>query len=208
MRITGGYAARRILKVPKGLDVRPTPDLVKQAVFNSLGARVVGARVLELFAGSGALSLECLSRGATAAVCVEKSHRHAEFIRSNATIAGFITLLEVWQHDVFPAMRQFAENGRQFDLILADPPYGEKNVNRRSTSFAQQLLDDKNLPKLLAPGGRFVLGHTKRDTLELVAPWTEVKMLKHGDTVMRFMEIKAPSSNIQAPEKLQAPSPN
>ena len=64
MRITGGHAARRILKVPKGLDVRPTPDLVKQAVFNSLGARVVDARVLELFAGSGALSLECLSRGA------------------------------------------------------------------------------------------------------------------------------------------------
>ena len=58
MRITGGNAARRILKVPKGLDVRPTPDLVKQAIFNSLGARVVGAKVLELFAGSGALSLE------------------------------------------------------------------------------------------------------------------------------------------------------
>ena len=64
MRITGGKAARRILKVPKGFDVRPTPDLVKQAVFNSLGGRVVGARVLELFAGTGALSLECLSRGA------------------------------------------------------------------------------------------------------------------------------------------------
>ena len=55
-------------------------------------------------------------------------------------------------------------------------------MNRRSTSFAQQLLDDKNLPKLLAPGGRFVLGHTKRDTLELVAPWTEGKQLKDGDT--------------------------
>src|ERR1051325_11514151 len=67
MRITGGKAARRILKVPKGLDVRPTPDLVKQAVFNSLGARVAGARVLELFAGTGALSLECLSRGAVSA---------------------------------------------------------------------------------------------------------------------------------------------
>jgi 16S rRNA G966 N2-methylase RsmD len=73
--------------------------------------------------------------------------------------------------------------------ILADPPYGEKNVGRRSESFAQQLLDDKNLPKLLAPDGGFILGHTKRDTLELVAPWREVKMLKHGDTVMRFLEL-------------------
>jgi len=196
MRITGGNAVRRILKVPKGLDVRPTPDLVKQAVFNSLGARVVGARVLELFAGSGALSLECLSRGAAAVMCVEKSHRHAEFIRGNAVAAGYGEILEVRTQDVFPAMNQLAESGRQFDLILADPPYGEKNVNRRSTSFAQQLLDNPSLPKLLAPGGRFVLGHTKRDTLELIAPWKEVKMLKHGDTVMRFLEIKTVATDV------------
>src|SRR5512146_2989112 len=104
MRITGGNAARRLLKVPKGLDVRPTPDLVKQAVFNSLGARVVGARVMELFAGSGALSLECLSRGAASVVCVEKSHRHAEFIRGNAASAGYAEMLEVRTQDVFPAM--------------------------------------------------------------------------------------------------------
>jgi len=192
MRITGGQAARRILKVPKGLDVRPTPDLVKQAIFNSLGARIEGATVLELFAGSGALSLESLSRGAALVMCIEKSPRHAEFIRSNAEAAGFGGILETRTQDVFPVMNQLAENGRQFDLILADPPYGEKNVNRRSESFAQQLLDDKNLPKLLAPGGRFMLGHTKRDTLEIVAPWTEVKMLKHGDTVIRFFELELP----------------
>ena len=184
-----GNAARRILKVPKGLDVRPTPDLVEQAVFNSLGERVMGAKVLELFAGSGALSLECLSRGAAAVMCIEKSRRHAEFIRGNALAAGYVENLEIRTQDVFPVMNQLAESGRQFDLILADPPYGEKNVNRRSTSFAQQLLDDENLPRLLAPGGRFVLGHTKRDALELVAPWTEAKMLKHGDTVMRFLEL-------------------
>lgn len=188
MRITGGQSARRILKVPKGLDVRPTPDLVKQAVFNSLGPRVIGARVLELFAGSGALSLECLSRGAASVTCIEKSSRHAEFIRGNAVASGYDGILEVRTQDVFPAMNQLAVNGAQFDLILADPPYGEKNINRRSTSFAQQLLDDKNLPKLMAPGARFVLGHTKRDTLELVAPWVEIKVLKHGDTVMRFLE--------------------
>src|SRR4051794_41895544 len=88
MRITGGKAARRILKVPKGLDVRPTPDLVKQAVFNSLGDRVTGARVLELFAGTGALSFESLSRGAASAICVERSQRHAEVLRQNAAAAG------------------------------------------------------------------------------------------------------------------------
>jgi 16S rRNA (guanine966-N2)-methyltransferase len=188
MRITGGNAARRILKTPKGLAVRPTPDLVKQAVFNSLGARVVGARVLELFAGTGALSLDCLSRGAASAMCIEKSHKHAEFIRANARTAGLEQALEVRVQDVFTVLAQFAESGRQFDLILADPPYGEKNIGRRSASFAQQLLDDANLPRLLAPGGRFVLGHTKRDTLDIVEPWQEVKLLKHGDSLMRFFE--------------------
>jgi 16S rRNA (guanine966-N2)-methyltransferase len=199
MRITGGKAARRILKVPKGLDVRPTPDLVKQAVFNSLGARVVGARVLELFAGSGALSLDCLSRGAASALCIEKSHKHAEFIRGNAVTAGCGELLEIRMQDVFTALHQLAEAGRQFDLILADPPYGEKNVGCRSVSFAQRLLDDVNLPKLLAPGGRFVLGHARRDTLELVAPWREKKALKHGDSVMRFLEIKSVAADVSPP---------
>src|SRR5512139_339457 len=154
MRITGGQAARTILKVPKGLGVRPTPDLVKQAVFNSLGTRVVGARVLELFAGTGALSLECLSRGAASAVCVEKTSRHAELLRQNFQLAGFPPeTLQVRVQDVFAAVSQLAAAGEQFNLILADPPYGEKNIGRRSTSFAQQLLDDTRLPALLSAGG-------------------------------------------------------
>jgi 16S rRNA G966 N2-methylase RsmD len=122
-------------------------------------------------------------------LCIEKSHRHAGFIRGNADTAGFEQILDIRTQDVFPALHQLVESGRQFNLILADPPYGEKNVGRRSTSLAQQLLDEVSLPKLLAPGGRFVLGHTKRDTLDLVAPWKEVKMLRHGDSVMRFLEL-------------------
>src|SRR5438445_4089926 len=133
MRITGGKAARRILKAPKGLAVRPTPDLVKQAVFNSLGARVAGAQVLELFAGTGALSLECLSRGAASAVCVEKLPRHAEVLRQNYQLAGFPSEgLQVRVQDVFVAIAQLAATGQQFDLVLADPPYGQKNIGRRS----------------------------------------------------------------------------
>jgi 16S rRNA (guanine966-N2)-methyltransferase len=189
MRITGGKAARRILKAPKGLDVRPTPDLVKQAVFNSLGARVAGARVLELFAGTGALTLECLSRGAVSAVCVEKSSRHAGILRDNVQTAGFpIPAVQVRVQDVFTALAQLVMAGARFELALADPPYGEKNIGRRSTSLAQQILDDPNLPGVIADGGVFVLGHTKRDTLAIPSCWREIKLLKHGDTVMRFFE--------------------
>ena len=192
MRITGGQAGGRILRVPKGTAVRPTPDLVKQAVFNSLGERVIGARVLELFAGSGALSLECLSRGAKSALCVELAQKHAEFIRRNAVISGFPPgALEVRTQDVFAVIPQLISAGAEFDLILADPPYGEKNVGRRSESLAQQLIDVPDLPKLLAPDGRFVLGHARRDTLEIPAAWMERKVMKHGDNMMRFLERAA-----------------
>lgn len=83
MRIIGGTVGGLILRAPKGFEVRPTPDLVRQALFNSLGERVLEARVLELFGGTGALSLECLSRGAAQATCIEISPRHARFIQEN-----------------------------------------------------------------------------------------------------------------------------
>lgn len=189
MRITGGKAARQLLKAPRGLAVRPTPDLVKQAVFNSLGSRVSDAKVLELFAGTGALSLECLSRGAASAVCVERSPRHAAVLRQNFEATGFPPgALQVRTQDVFAAVTQLAAAGQSYDLILADPPYGEKNIDRRSTSLAQQLLDDLQISRLLLPQGLLVLGHSKRDTLTLPEWWREKKLLKHGDSIMRFLE--------------------
>ena len=190
MRIISGTSGGCILKVPKGFAVRPTPDLVRQALFNSLGARVLEARVLELFAGTGALSLECLSRGAALAVCVEKASRHADFIRENLKASRLPPLrLAIRVQDVFAALPQLAAVRQPFDLVLADPPFGEKNVGRRSTSLAQQLLDNPDLPAVLTPDGLFILGHTKRDTLSLPAPWQEVRQLKHGDSVMRFLRL-------------------
>jgi len=189
MRIIGGTAAGTILKVPKGYDVRPTPDLVRQAIFNSLGGAVIDAEVLELFGGTGALSLECLSRGAKRAVCIEKAGKHAQFIRQNARAARLDDgAYEVRIKDAFVGIRQLAEMGRAFDLILADPPFGEKNVNRRSTSFSQKLLDDESLPSLLKEDGLLILGHTKRDTLEMTSSWQEVKTLKHGDSLFEMLK--------------------
>src|SRR5437667_6550591 len=120
MRIIGGSAAGRILKAPKGFAVRPTPDLVRQAIFNSLGERVAGARVLELFGGTGALSLECLSRGAVQALCIELSSRHARIIRENFEQTKLPPdSFQVRVQDVFSALPQLAGAQRQFDLILA-----------------------------------------------------------------------------------------
>jgi 16S rRNA (guanine966-N2)-methyltransferase len=122
-------------------------------------------------------------------VCVERSSRHAAILRQNFQAAGFSTgALQVRVQDVFAALAQLAANGEHFDLILADPPYGEKNAGRRSTSFAQQLLDNTHLPPLLGPAGLFILGSSKRDALTLPPPWCERKLLRHGDSLMRFLE--------------------
>jgi 16S rRNA (guanine(966)-N(2))-methyltransferase RsmD len=192
VRIIGGTAAGLILKTPEGLGVRPTPDLVRQAIFNSLGARVLNARVLELFGGTGALSLECLSRGAAYATCVELSRKHARFIEQNfeaTRVAREQFQLRV--QDVFTALPQLAAAGARFDLILADPPFGEKNLGRRSTSLSQRLLDDETLPNLLTSGGLFVLGHARRDTVTIPAGWTEGREMRHGDSMMRFLRRDA-----------------
>ena len=189
MRLIGGIAGGHLLKVPKGFDVRPTPDLVRQAVFNSLGGRVDRAEVLDLFSGSGAIGLECLSRGAARVLSVEKANRHATLIRQNLISTGLPNdQFELRVQDVFTALAQLAVTDRRFDLIIADPPFGEKNIGRKSNSLSQQLLDHPNLPGLLAEGALFVLGHTKRDTLTIPPAWQEVKLLKHGDSIMRFLQ--------------------
>lgn len=170
--------------------MRPTPDLVRQAVFNSLAARIAGTRVLELFAGTGALSLECLSRGAARATCVELSARHAAFLRANLRASGLSEeILDIRVQDAFAAIHQLAAQGAVFDLVFADPPYGAKNLGKRSRSFAQRLLDDGRLPGLLAVDGLLVLGHAHRDALALPnGVWRERNRLRHGDSVMWFLE--------------------
>jgi 16S rRNA (guanine(966)-N(2))-methyltransferase RsmD len=188
MRIIGGTAGGAILKAPEGLAVRPTPDRVRQAIFNSLGPRVAGARVLELFGGTGALSLECLSRGAAFATCIELSRKHARFIEQNVERARLPRdrfLLRV--QDVFTALPQLAATGAQFDLVLADPPFGEKNLGQRSTSSSQRLLDDAVLVDLLVEEGLFVLGHARRDQLTIPDTWQDLKTLTHGDSLMKFL---------------------
>ncbi len=194
MRIIGGHAAGRLLEVPPGFDIRPMPDKVKLAVFNSLGARPIDSSVLDLFAGTGALGLEMLSRGARHVVSVERTERHARCYRRNLVSSGLdVAQAELRVQDVFTVLPQFRAQGRRFDLVIADPPYGEKNTVRRSVSMAQQLVDHPDLPALLAPGGRLILGHARRDRIEIPTPWIDVKQLNHGDTVIRFLELPEPA---------------
>jgi 16S rRNA (guanine966-N2)-methyltransferase len=188
VRIIGGIAGGRLLATPKGLTVRPTPDLVRQAVFNSLGPVLEGAAVLDLFSGTGALGLECLSRGAGRVLSVELSSRHARFIRQNVEDLELPRdRHELRVQDVFVALRQLVAGPLRFDFIVADPPFGPKTAAERSRSASQKLLDLAEVRTLLVPGGRLVLGHARRDRVEVGAAWRELRLLEHGDSTFRIL---------------------
>lgn len=181
-------AGGRLLEAPRGLTVRPTPDLVRQAVFNSLGPRVEGAAVLDLFSGTGALGLECLSRGASRVVSVELSRVHARHIRQNVVSLGLPRELhELRVQDVFAALRQLAAQPQRFDLVMADPPFGPKTAGKRSESASQRLMEAAELGILLAHDGLLVLGHARRDGVSVPEEWVERRVLEHGDSVFRIL---------------------
>jgi 16S rRNA (guanine966-N2)-methyltransferase len=105
--------------------VRPTAGRVKDALFNTLGSRIAGARVLDLFAGTGRLGMEALSRGALEAVFVERDARNAALIRKTLAAAGLSARAAVRRANALTEVAVLGERGRAFDLIILDPPYGE-----------------------------------------------------------------------------------
>ncbi len=115
-------------RAPPG--VRPTSARVRDALFNSLGDWVAGRTVLDLFAGTGALGLEALARGAREAIFVERDRRLVEGIHAALAKEGWADRAEVWRKDALGAVRELSAQGRAFDLILMDPPYGQAWIPR------------------------------------------------------------------------------
>ncbi len=161
MRIISGTAGGLALEVPKTV-TRPTQDRVRQAVFSMLGELVPGAHVLDLFAGTGAIALECLSRGATSAMMVDENKGACDVIRRNIAKTKLTGGL-VRQSDVFKVLPQLRTEGKQFDLIFADPPYTHCDAD---TDFVAQLLADEALPALLHAESHLILEshHFNRET--------------------------------------------
>ena len=121
MRIITGLARGSRLKAPKGQGTRPTADRVKESLFNILGRKTAGRSVLDIFAGTGALGLEALSRGAESAVLVDVAT--AKLLRENAEHAHLEASTEILGVDAFVALSRLAAQGRSFGLIFCDPPY-------------------------------------------------------------------------------------
>lgn len=153
MRIISGTAGGIPLEVPKTV-TRPTQDRVRQALFSMIGEVVQGAAVLDLFAGTGAFGLECLSRGAASVMMVEGNRQACEVIKRNAAKTRLTTGATVRQGDVFRTLSQLRDEGRTFDLIFADPPYAHHADDENLTT---KLLEQEELPALLKPDGNVIL---------------------------------------------------
>ncbi len=127
MRIVAGSARGRTLQTPKGSDVtRPTADRVRETIFNVLGQTCDDLRVLDLYAGTGALGLEAVSRGAVKAVLVDSGREAIGLCRENAKALGFDTKVEVLPLPVTKAIETLVGRGAQFELVFSDPPYAAK----------------------------------------------------------------------------------
>ena len=176
MRVVAGQFGGRRLQVPPGTDVRPTSDRVREALFSTLGP-LDGARVLDLFAGSGALAIEALSRGAQSARLVEQDRRAAAVIERNLEALGLaapVAVLEV--RPAAAALKSALTRGDAYDLVLLDPPY------RQAPELGPDLA--VALTPLLAGGARVVTESDRRAPLDLPLPVAHER--RYGDTLIRI----------------------
>ncbi|HXS45797.1 MAG TPA: 16S rRNA (guanine(966)-N(2))-methyltransferase RsmD [Solirubrobacteraceae bacterium] len=176
MRVVAGRFGGRRLRAPPGRETRPTSDRVREALFATLGP-LDGARVLDLFAGSGALAIEALSRGAASAVLVERDRRAAACARANLDALG---LAEPEARLVVApartALKDASARAETYDLVLLDPPY------RHAPALGREL--SEALPPLLADGARVVTESDRRAPLELKLALTHER--RYGDTLIRI----------------------
>lgn len=171
MRIIAGEAKGRKLKSIKGTATRPTLDRVKEAIFNIIGFYLPAASGLDLFAGFGNLGLEALSRGAERFIFVEKDYRNVKIIKENIELCGFGERALVKKEDVFHFLNH---TGKDFNLILMDPPYGRDLANR-----AVELILKRGL---LSRDGLIVVEHRDTDKMREFPELEVIKTRNYGDT--------------------------
>ena len=175
MRVIAGRFRGRRLVAPSGIDTRPTSDRVREALFSILGP-LDGATVLDLYAGTGALGIEALSRGADSAVFVEQDPRAAKALLTNLETLGAGG--DVRRADVLAALRDARRRGETYSLILCDPPY------RLSPDLGASL--SEALGPVLAAGARVVTESDRRHPLDLSMPIDDER--RYGDTLIRIHE--------------------
>lgn len=206
MRIIGGIHRSRILRTPKGLGTRPTSDRVREALFGILSAAQVveNARVLDLYAGSGALALEALSRGAAYATLVESSKDALAAVRANVAALGLGACASVLAADVMRATQRIAKCG-PFDLILADPPWSLVEAGTAPRGLAALAREG-----VFAPQAWVVLEHAARTASPSINGLILFETRDYGDTALAFYKpaiLGAPFTDVPPAPPFRSSTP-
>jgi 16S rRNA (guanine(966)-N(2))-methyltransferase RsmD len=184
MRITGGHARGIPIKAPKGAQTRPTSDKVRQALFNILGSHVSGKRVLDIFAGSGALAIEALSRGATYAVLIEKASAAAHVIESNLEKTALSSRAELVRTDFRSALRKLGDRNDLFNLVFIDPPYEQTMFEDLTRLFSKH--------RIISREAIIVVEHFKKVAVpHIIADIPLVQERIYGQTRLSFFNAGA-----------------
>ena len=183
MRIIAGSAGGRPLKAPPD-GLRPTMDRVRAAIFSSLGERVPGARVLDLFAGSGGMGIEALSRGAESAVFVDENEHCVRCIRENLRMAQVESVVQTM--DAYRFLDLYAEEA-SFDLIFADPPYSKKQGD---TDHSALLATSLKLATALKPDGLFVLEKQSGGPVVAESVFEILRCKRYGGSEVLYLATK------------------
>ncbi|MBP1156059.1 MULTISPECIES: 16S rRNA (guanine(966)-N(2))-methyltransferase RsmD [unclassified Paenibacillus] len=184
MRVISGSAKGRPLKAVPGTGTRPTTDKVKEAVFSMIGPYFDGGQVLDLFAGTGGLSIEALSRGMDQAVLTDMDKKAIDTIRHNLQATGLSDRAEVYRNDALRAIKALSKREAQFDLVFMDPPYKLKIIG--------ELLEQLQQDGLLAEGARVVVEHDAEDRHEeSYGSLEQVRRAEYGDTAITIYQSRA-----------------
>jgi len=185
MRITGGQVKGKILASPKGHNIRPTSDQVREAIFNIIGQDLSKQRVLDLFAGTGSLGLEALSRGAAFALFIDSSQQSINLIRKNLAICGYQRSGVILRRNLRKAIPQnHSQLKGKFDLIFLDPPYRK--------DFIPLLIEDLRGKDLISSGSRVIAESLKTEALPVYFGNLELTDTRvYGDTKISIYEYEA-----------------
>jgi len=182
IRIIGGSARGRSLEGPEGLEFRPTTGRVKETIFSILGDKVAGARILDLFSGSGSLGIEALSRGAGEVSFVEHSGTGTALLKKNLAFCGFSDRGRVIRGDVFQIIPRLHQEGRRFDLIIADPPF-KMNLHQKIVTCLRRF------PLLAAgPSGTLIIEHEVHDAVFSMLGWRQTRQKRFGHCMVSWYE--------------------
>lgn len=185
MRIIAGTARGRKIEAPEGKNTRPTLDRVRENLFNILQMKIRGSRILDLFAGSGALSIEALSRGAESATLVDSDRNANRIQKKNLESLGFAGQAEVMLRDWKQAAAELIRDGRQYDLVFLDPPYRMTDLRDVFTT----------LEKLLADDGLVVLEHEAKAEVTAGEAFTETDRRQWGYCGISFYRLMKECGN-------------